>query len=229
MSRRDRTQAKGPASTGFDAGPDERRQAIAQTAARLIAEGLTDYRAAKLKAAQSLGYTDQNVLPDNVEIDAALREHNHLFAGDTQPVALRALREAALRTMQWLRDFSPWISGPVLTGTANEFSAIELDLIGIEAKSFELFLLNEDVIYELHGGVTTGTGAGDGRRGGKVHRDQKNPPPIRYDITFDDAPVQITLFDSQMHRLNAFPKSSIRYDRAQLDEAHERFAREAAA
>jgi hypothetical protein len=226
MSRRDRTQSKRSASVRSDSGQDEQRQAIAQTAARFVSEGLTDYRAAKLKAAHLLGYTDQNALPDNAEIEAALREHHHLFAGETQPVALRALREAALRTMQWLTDFSPWISGPVLTGTANEFSAIELDLIGVDAKSFELFLLNEDVLYELHGGVITGTGAGGVRSGGKARRDRTNTKPIRYDITFDDAPVEITLFDSHMQRLNAFPKSSIRYDRAQFDEAQQRFTRE---
>ena len=228
MSRRGRTHSKAPAAAGIDTGLAERRQAIAQSAARLIAEGLTDYRAAKLKAAQSLGYTDQNALPDNAEIEAALHEHNQLFAGETQPAALRALREAALRTMQWLKDFSPWISGPVLTGTANEFSAIELDLIGVDAKSFEMFLLNEDVLFELHGGSTIGTGDGERRSGGKDRRDRTNPPPIRYEITFDDAPVEITLFDSHMQRLSAFPKSSIRYDRAQLDEARERFAQESA-
>jgi hypothetical protein len=226
MSRRDRTHSKGSASSGFDSGLDERRQAIAQTAARLVAEGLTDYRAAKLKAAQSLGYPDQNALPDNAEIDAALREHNQLFAGETQPVVLCALRKAALRTMQWLDHFSPWISGPVLTGTANEFSAIELDLVGVDAKTFELFLLNEDVLYDLHGGCTTGAGVSNGRGGGKDRRDRTNPQPIRYDITFDDAPVEITLFDSQMQRLSAFPKSSIRYDRAQLAEAEQRFTSE---
>jgi hypothetical protein len=228
MSRRGRTHSKGSAPAGFDTGLAERRQAIAQCAARLVAEGLTDYRTAKLKAAQSLGYTDQSALPDNAEIEAALREHNQLFAGETQPVALRALREAALRTMQWLKDFSPWLSGPVLTGTANEFSAIELDLIGVDAKTFELFLLNEDVVYELHGGSTTGTGTGDGRADVKNRRDRTSPPPIQYHITFDDAPVEITLFESQMQRLSAFPKSSIRYDRAQLDEARERFTQEPA-
>jgi hypothetical protein len=199
---------------------------IAQRAARLVAGGLTDYRAAKLKAAHSLGYTDQNALPDNVEIEAALREHNHLFAAETQPAALRALREAALRAMQWLKDFSPWISGPVLTGTAYEFSAIELDLIGVDAKSFELFLLNDDVLFELHGGSTIGTGDGERRTFGKDRRDRTSPPPIQYHITFDDAPVEITLFDSHMQRLSVFPKSSTRYDRAQLAEARRRFVLE---
>ncbi|MCA3000055.1 MAG: hypothetical protein ING75_15800 [Rhodocyclaceae bacterium] len=223
MRGRRRTRSKVSTSLGFDAGQAARHQTIAQAAARLVAEGLTDYRLAKLKAAHSLGYAGLNALPDNAEIEAALCQYNNLFASKTQPVALRALRGAALRAMQWLKHFSPWISGPVLTGTANEFSAIELDLIGIDAKVFEFFLLNEDVMFEIHGGSTTGMGAGDVRGEGKDRRDRPIPPPIRYDIVFDDAPVEITLFDSHMQRLSAFPKSSSRYDRAQLTEAQQRF------
>lgn len=223
MRRRSRTHSKRSTSSGLNAGQAARHHTIAQAAARLVAEGLTDYRLAKLKAARSLGYTSLNALPDNTEIEAALRQYNNMFASETQPVALRALRDAALRSMHWLKHFSPWISGPVLTGTANEFSAIELHLIGIDAKAFELFLLNEDVLFEIHGGSTTRMGAGDGRGEGKDRRDRSIPPPIRYDIVFDDAPVEITLFDSHMQRLSAFPKSSSRYDRAQLTEAQQRF------
>jgi hypothetical protein len=196
------------------------RQAVAQAAAQLIAEGMTDYRAAKQKAAKQLGFSDRDALPDNLEIEIALREHHALFAAVTQPVALRALREAGVRAMQWLGQFSPWISGPVLTGTANEFSAVELDLIGVDEKTFEMFLLNEDVVFELHGGSTTGTG---GQSPPHKRRQAGAEPPIRFDITFDDAPVEITLFESHNARLTAFPKTSIRYDRAQLDEACERF------
>lgn len=229
MSQRGKTQSKAAPIAGLHHDLADTRQAIAQTAARLIAEGLTDYRAAKLKAAQALGLSDQSVLPDNAEVDTALREHNQLFAGDTQPLALHALRVAALRAMRWLDHFSPWISGPVFTGTANEFSVIELDLVGVDAKTFELFLLNEDVLYELHGGSTTGTGGGGSRGGSRDRHGRTLVQPIRYDITFDDAPVEIMLFDSQMQRLNAFPKSSIRYDRAQLAEAEARFGRKSAA
>ncbi len=214
--------ADGPAVASGATG-NAPRVAVAQAAAQLIAEGLTDYRAAKQKAAKQLGLSgsDRDALPDNSEIEAALAEHHALFAADSQPVALRALREAGLRAMQWLHQFSPWISGPVLSGTANEFSAVELDLVGVDEKTFEMFLLNEDVIFELQGGSTTGTGghAPHRKRAAGGPADQ----PIRFDITFDDAPVEITLFESQNARLTAFPKTSNRYDRAQLDEARERF------
>jgi hypothetical protein len=186
------------------------KTSIAQTAARLIAEGLAEHHDAARKAAQQLGVGKHALLPNQIEVDQALHEHHALYSTAEQPRALAALREAAIRAMQWLRPFSPWISGPVLTGSANEFSAIELDLVGVEAKTFEMFLINDDVVFESHGGATTGTGIAQAL--------------VRNDITFDDAPVEITLFDSQSQRLSTFPKSSYRYDRAQLDEALARFS-----
>ena len=50
------------------------RQHIAYLAARLMAEdGVADYATAKNKAARQAGLADLNLLPDNSEIDAALR------------------------------------------------------------------------------------------------------------------------------------------------------------
>ena len=225
MRRRPRSDAINTTSLATD-GVDSLRRAIAESAARLIAEGLTDYGAAKRKAAQQLGLVEVSALPDNVEIEAALREHHALFASQSQPRALAALRAAALGAMQWLELFSPWISGPVLSGSANEYSAIELELIGVDAKSFEMFLLNDDVVFELHGGDTTGVSPSRGPSG---HRKQGRSQatnalvPVRYDVTFDDAPVEITLFDTQAARLAAFPKSSIRHQRAQFADATARF------
>ena len=197
------------------------RQDIAQRAAALIAEGLDDYHQAKLKAAKSLNVTDKQSLPDNQEIEVALREHHALFASDTQPIALQALREAALRTMQWLGEFQPWLTGSVLNGTANEFSAIQLELIGIDVKRFELFLLNEDVVFEIR----------------EHHANKKRSNTFKpqrainnggdggylYEITFDDAPVEITLFESHSTRQTRYPRDSIFHDRVQLDDAVKQF------
>ncbi len=223
MRRRPRSDDATKAGFAID-NVDSPRRAIAESAARLIAEGLTDYGAAKRKAAQQLGLVDVSTLPDNVEIEAALREHHALFASQSQPRVLAALREAALRSMQWLEPFSPWISGQVLSGTANEYSAIELELVGVDAKHFEMFLLNDDVVFELHGGDTMGTHSMSPAKHSKHGHAQRAAPPLRYDVTFDDAPVEISVFDSHAARLAAYPKTSIRYQRAQLAEATARFA-----
>lgn len=184
------------------------RRHIAEAAARLVAEGLTDYHAAKLKAARQLGAEDARSLPDNHEIEAALREQIALFHADTQPAALRELRKTALRAMRWLAPFSPWISGPVLNGTANQFSAIELEFVGMEPKSFELFLLNQGVEFSLGNQANLEPGARRNRCSTMYYR-----------FEYDDTPVSVAIFDSHPQRQATHPGDSVRHARAQLDEA----------
>ncbi len=177
---------------------DQVRLRIAQAAAKLIAEGQSDYHTAKMKAARQLGIDDKHALPDNLEIEAALREHLALFSRDRQPEALAALRRVAVRAMQWLirADFEPWLTGAVLNGTANEFSAIELELVEVEAKHFEMFLLNANVDFELH-----------------------ETDVVQYELEFEDAPVRISLFSNHAARATAHPRTSVRHTRASRDEA----------
>ena len=67
----------------FSQRAEDLRRALAQEAARLMAEhGIDDYLQAKRKAADRLGVNDVAVLPKNVEIEAALREHQRLFGRD---------------------------------------------------------------------------------------------------------------------------------------------------
>jgi hypothetical protein len=188
------------------------RASIAHSAARLIAEGLTDYQAAKKKAARQHGATDRHALPDNHEIELALREHFALFSGHSQPLVLSALRETAIRLMSRLEQFSPWLVGAVLNGTANEFSEIELELIGVEPKEFEIYLLNAGVDFELC----------DPPRATVVSSAQKSQP-MKYRVEFDAAPVTIALYDQQATRQAANPNNSNKRDRALRADAERRF------
>lgn len=176
------------------------RTQIAQRAAKLIAEGQDDYHAAKLKAARQLGFDDPKSLPDNLEIESALREYHALFGGARQRAAQSALREIALRAMQWLvrNGFEPWLTGAVLNGTANEFSAIELELVGVESKHLEMFLLNDDMPFELVSG---------------------NASALRYELTVEEAPVVISLYADHAARLAAHPRASTRNERMRYGEA----------
>lgn len=125
------------------------RAEIAYRAARLIAEdGVTSVLAAKQKAARQVGATEHGLLPDNDEIDAALRSFQSLFQGDSQPRECRALREVAVNVMYQLRRFSPWLVGAVLNGSANRFSPIELEIVEDDAKQLEMFFLNEGIRFE---------------------------------------------------------------------------------
>src|SRR5471032_1964929 len=69
------------------------RRHIAYIAARMMAEdGIADYGTAKTKAARQAGLADSALLPDNQEIEEALREYQGLYQKDDQPAQLRRLR-----------------------------------------------------------------------------------------------------------------------------------------
>jgi len=128
----------------------EVRRRIAVQAARLIAEqGLRDYHAAKLKAAQLLGLGEQAALPRNVEIEAALREHQRLFQAESQPGNLRRLRDVAVEAMRFLESFQPRLVGAVLDGTADEFSAVCLHAFSDQQEQVIRFLGEHGIPYEL--------------------------------------------------------------------------------
>lgn len=102
--------------------------------------GIQDYHQAKRKAAQRLGISDDASLPRNNEVEAALREYQRLFLGDTQVGALRARREAALRALDFFAQFHARLVGPVLDGTADAASPVLLQLHSDDADALPRFL-----------------------------------------------------------------------------------------
>ena len=103
------------------------RQVVAQEAARIIVNhGVRDYRVAKQKAAERLGMNGHGSLPGNAEVEAAIAEHLQIFGGDAHDNLLRLMRTSAISAMEMLADFSPRLVGPVLAGTADENSAVNL-------------------------------------------------------------------------------------------------------
>ena len=105
------------------------RQVLAQEAARIIVDhGIRDYRIAKQKAAERLGVGTRGSLPGNAEVESAVAEYLQLFGGDSHADLLRLMRTAALSAMELLAEFSPRLVGPVLAGTADENSAVNLHL-----------------------------------------------------------------------------------------------------
>jgi len=103
------------------------RQIVAQEAARIIVNhGVRDYRVAKQKAAERLGMNGRGSLPGNAEVEAAIAEHLQIFGGEAHDNLLRLMRTAAISAMEMLADFSPRLVGPVLAGTADENSAVNL-------------------------------------------------------------------------------------------------------
>ena len=135
----------------FSQRAEDLRRALAQEAARIMAEqGIEDFLQAKRKAADRLRVNDVAVLPKNVEIEAALREHQRLFGRDLHDDTLKEQRRAALRAMRMLEGFDPRLVGSVLTGTATEHSDINLHLFADGAESVAIFLLDSGVPYQFY-------------------------------------------------------------------------------
>lgn len=121
---------------------------IAQTAARIVVEEGLDWGPAKLRAVRQLALPSRTALPDNEQLEEAVREYIELFCGDTQPHELQALRELALVWMDRLQEFRPHLAGAVWRGTATRLSDIYLQLFCDDSKSAEIALINKQVSYE---------------------------------------------------------------------------------
>ena len=90
-----------------------------------------------------------NALPDNLQLEQAVRAYQALFQPTTQPARLAQLRAAALQVMEALAEFSPYLTGAVLHGTAGEHDYIHLQLFADSAKEVEIYLLNRNVEIDI--------------------------------------------------------------------------------
>jgi len=125
------------------------RARIAAAAARIMAEdGIEDFASAKRKAARQLGASDTQSLPNNDEIETELRVYQSLYQGEEQRERVRYLRSQALAAMEQLAHFNPYLTGPVLKGTAARYADIDLQVFADSGKELEIFLLNRNIPYQ---------------------------------------------------------------------------------
>ena len=124
------------------------RRLVAQEAARIIInQGIRDYRIAKTKAADRLGLNNRSSLPGNSEIERAIEEHHQLFGRESHSDFLRKMRECALSAMELLSPFAPRLVGPVLAGTADENSAVNLHVFSDNAEAVATTLSELQIPY----------------------------------------------------------------------------------
>lgn len=124
------------------------RTVLAQEAARIIVnQGIRDFRVAKMKAAERLGMSTRGSLPRNGEIEKALEAHHQLFGRESHGDFLRTIRATALSAMELLAPFTPRLVGPVLSGTADHNSAVNLHVFADNNEMVALRLSEMDVIY----------------------------------------------------------------------------------
>jgi len=129
---------------------ERNRLRVAQEAARIMAvEGIRDFRAAKLKALDRLSLNNGTALPRNSEVNAALREYQRLFQSESQPASLVAKRASALKAMELFAKFSPRLVGPILEGTADSGSVIEIQVFSDTPEEVEWFLEDRQIPVEM--------------------------------------------------------------------------------
>ncbi len=158
------------------------RRHIAYIAARMMAEdGIADYGTAKTKAARQAGLADSALLPDNSEIEEALREYQGLYQKEEQPAHLRRLREVAVKVMREFGDFRPALVGSVLSGTAGQFSDVNLQLFTDDSKLLTMFLLNKRYRFE------------EGSR--KMRRGDRLDAVPQISLAVEDVTVTLTVLD----------------------------------
>ncbi len=124
-------------------------QEIAAAAARWVVEEGLEYGPAKRRAVRDLGLGSRTELPDNLQVETAVREYLDLFAADTQPGELLALRRLAVLWMERLASYRPHLTGAVWRGTATRLNDVHLQLFCDDPKSAEIELINQGLDYQV--------------------------------------------------------------------------------
>jgi hypothetical protein len=164
------------------------RARIAAAAARIMAEdGVDDFALAKRKAARQLGAADSEAMPANDEIEAELRAYRALYQPEEHASRIDELRRVALDAMRALERFNPYLTGPVLKGTAGPYAEIDLQLFPESAKEVEIFLLERRIGYSTH----------EGRR---FSGDRAHAMSV-FSLDWRDAPLKLSVFDPRDERL----------------------------
>jgi hypothetical protein len=164
------------------------RARIAAAAARIMAEdGVDDFALAKRKAARQLGAVDTHSLPRNDEIEDALRAYRTLYQADEHPHLIDELRHVAFDAMRALEHFSPYLTGPVLSGVAGPYAEIDLQLFPDSAKDVEIFLLDRGIPF------TT-------REGRRFSGDRARAVSL-ISLTWQGVPLRLSVFDPRDERV----------------------------
>ena len=133
---------------GDSGAREQMRERIAHQAARIIAEdGVTDFGAAKRKAARQVGSPDSRNLPTNEQIESALIRYQALYHASEHQDRLVSLRTLARDSMRLFEHFRPLLVGGLVTGSIGKHSGIQLHLYADSAKDVEMYLLDKGVPF----------------------------------------------------------------------------------
>ncbi len=171
------------------------RQRIAQQAARLMAdEGISDYGFAKRKAGRQLGIMEDNCMPTNAEVEEEIKLFHEIYNSDGQAEALQQLRSDALIVMQMLERFNPYLTGAVLDGTAGRHAPTDIHLYADSLKEVEMFLLNQQVPYEMNERIF--------RKNGERKDNDRKKIPV-FTLEGPNGQIRLSVFDTVDERHTA--------------------------
>lgn len=115
-------------------------------------EGVHEYRDAKRKAARQFGSEKAlslgSHLPSNAEIHAEVQRLIGIHEEEVLPERLLRLRVLALRQMETLEPFRPYLVGSVLSGGVTERSDIDLHLFAESSDQVEEYLDKKGIPFE---------------------------------------------------------------------------------
>ena len=126
------------------------KQEIASIAARLIIEDGSSYYDAKSKAQelvlnQSSLKTSKKNIPNNIELEAAIKKYSMLFYKKEYIQRLTELRKKAKVLMKLLEIFRPILVGSVANETVTKYSDIRICCFAESTKEIAIELLNKGI------------------------------------------------------------------------------------
>lgn len=182
------------------------RARLAQEAARvMIEDGITDFAAAKRKAAEHLGVSHTKNLPRNTEIEQARQQYQRLFLGNQQQQHQQKLLTAAVRAMELLQEFKPLLTGQLLSGIAAPHAAVELHLFADVPEQVAQFLHRHNIP------------ADQTQTQQRYHRDDSIEVPV-YSFMAGDTPIELSVFPPEgrrqtpLSRIDGQPMQRLRLD-----------------
>lgn len=131
---------------------DRLRYLIAREAARLMYEDqIKEYMTAKRKAARAFGLEKRlclgHHLPSNSEIHAELQRLIVWYEPEVLPERLLQMRMLALKYLELLAPFRPYLIGSVLSGCVTQRSDIDLHLFAEDPEEVENFLTEQHLDF----------------------------------------------------------------------------------
>jgi len=126
------------------------KQRLAIESARLMSEeGIDDFHYARKKAAQHFGIQDIHAYPSNEEIISEIKLHQAIYGSADQANILRELRTTALNAMKLFKDYTPKLTGSVLSGYAGKNSRIDIHLFTDTVEDIAVILMEHNIPYQL--------------------------------------------------------------------------------